>query len=107
MYKFSKPYTPAGLEPGIICSAGGRDDHYTTPLGCHEVIYIVVICYIFPPTYTYMYIHGVKKSGIAEWKLINSSGFDADKTQVKIGGGNIDARAGKVCEKQFWQKKRS
>jgi hypothetical protein len=27
----NKPYTLAGLEPGIICSAGGRDDHYTTP----------------------------------------------------------------------------
>jgi hypothetical protein len=23
----NKPYTPAGFEPGIICSLGGRDDH--------------------------------------------------------------------------------
>jgi hypothetical protein len=26
-----KPYTQAGFEPGIICSVGGRDDHYATP----------------------------------------------------------------------------
>jgi hypothetical protein len=34
MYKFLKrPYTLAGFEPGIFCSVGGRDDHYTTPPG--------------------------------------------------------------------------
>jgi hypothetical protein len=31
MYKFQKPYTLAGFEPGIFCSVGGRDDHYATP----------------------------------------------------------------------------
>jgi hypothetical protein len=28
-----KPYTLAGFEPGIVCSVGGRDDHYATPPG--------------------------------------------------------------------------
>jgi hypothetical protein len=26
-----KTYTLAGFEPGIFCSACGRDDHYATP----------------------------------------------------------------------------
>jgi hypothetical protein len=26
-------YTPVGLEPGIFCSGGGRDDHFKTPPG--------------------------------------------------------------------------
>jgi hypothetical protein len=30
MYKFLKPYTLAGFEPGIFGSVGGRDDHYAT-----------------------------------------------------------------------------
>jgi hypothetical protein len=31
MYKFLKPYTLAGFEPGIFCCVGLRDDHYATP----------------------------------------------------------------------------
>jgi hypothetical protein len=27
-----KPYTLVGFEPRIICSVGGRADHYATPL---------------------------------------------------------------------------
>jgi hypothetical protein len=30
------PYTLAGFEPGILCSGGGRDDHYATPPGHHN-----------------------------------------------------------------------
>jgi hypothetical protein len=34
MYKFVKnTFTLAGFEPGIFCSLGGRDDHYTTSPG--------------------------------------------------------------------------
>jgi hypothetical protein len=33
IYNSLKPYTLAGFEPGIFCSVGGRDDHYTTAPG--------------------------------------------------------------------------
>jgi hypothetical protein len=29
--KTYRPYTMASFEPGILCSGGGRDDHYATP----------------------------------------------------------------------------
>jgi hypothetical protein len=36
-----KPYTLAGIEPGIFCSVGGRDDHYATPRqGQFKIIYM-------------------------------------------------------------------
>jgi hypothetical protein len=31
--KTLKPYALSGFEPGIFCSASGRDDHYATPPG--------------------------------------------------------------------------
>jgi hypothetical protein len=31
--KSYKPYTLAGFEPGIFCSVGGRNDHYTKQPG--------------------------------------------------------------------------
>jgi hypothetical protein len=45
MYKFlKKPYTLAGFKPGIFCSVGGRDDHYTTPPGLHICTYVRSCC---------------------------------------------------------------
>jgi hypothetical protein len=36
-----KPYPPAGVDPGIFCSGGGRDDHCATPPGLWRLIYII------------------------------------------------------------------
>jgi hypothetical protein len=30
-YQDLNKFHPAGFEPGIFCSGGGRDDHYATP----------------------------------------------------------------------------
>jgi hypothetical protein len=35
-----RPYTLTGFEPGIFCSVGGRDDHYTTPQGENQILLI-------------------------------------------------------------------
>jgi hypothetical protein len=39
MYKFPKNLHPAGFELGIFCSAGGRDDHFTTPPGRNVTVF--------------------------------------------------------------------
>jgi hypothetical protein len=38
-YKFPKPFSLEGFEPGIFCSVGGLDDHYATLTG-HEPVFV-------------------------------------------------------------------
>jgi hypothetical protein len=33
VFKTQNPHILVGFEPGILCSVGGRDDHYATPSG--------------------------------------------------------------------------
>jgi hypothetical protein len=37
MYEYLKTLHPAGFEPGIFCSGGGRDNHNATPPGLEHV----------------------------------------------------------------------
>jgi hypothetical protein len=39
MYKILKTFHPAGFEPGIFCSVGGRDGHYATSPGLFSRFY--------------------------------------------------------------------
>jgi hypothetical protein len=42
-----KPKNPAGFEPRIFSSLGGRDDHFATPPGLNFVLLFIVNCLLW------------------------------------------------------------